>query len=220
MGEVKHVLWTGGWDSTFRVIELYNRGVKLQPLYVIDSSRGSTQKEIETINLLTDLIKTRFNNSNGDILPVELIERKDIRSNLYIKLMYKLIKRRRKIGTQYKWLGYLSKKYEWLEIGFHKKDRDRLINPNQLIKITDDTNCENWIINRRKTSFPIGQLFKNFRFPLVYISKLEMKEYATEHGFLDIMLSTWFCHRSEEKPCGDCAPCKQYVINDFGFRLE
>ena len=47
-----------------------------------------------------------------------------------------------------------------------------------------------------------------------------MKKYAEEHDFIDIMNKTWFCHRSKEKPCGECAPCKQYVIDGFGYRLE
>ncbi|WP_282043983.1 hypothetical protein [Winogradskyella flava] len=220
MNNAKPVLWTGGWDSTFRVIELFNRGIQLQPIYIKDSSRGSMEKEIETISLLTDLIQERFKESKGKILPVKLIDRKDIKSDLYLKMMYKSIKRNQSIGTQYKWLSYLSKDYEGLEIGFHKKDRDRMLKPHELKEIIDETNGKNWIVDPKKTSFIKAQLFKNFRFPLVYISKLEMKDYAEQKGFLDIMLNTWFCHRSEEKPCGECAPCKQYVINDFGFRLE
>lgn len=220
MNKVKHVLWTGGWDSTFRIIELFKRGIILQPLYVIDPSRGSTEKEIETIELLSELINERFKDSNGKILPVKLIHKKEIPKNLYFKLMYKLIKKRQSIGTQYKWLAYLSKQYKGLEIGFHKKDRGRLLNPSELREIVDETNGKNWIVDPKKTSFTKAQLFKNFRFPLVYISKPEMKDYAEENGFLDIMLKTWFCHRSTDKPCGECAPCKQYVINDFGFRLK
>ncbi len=220
MAEVKHVLWTGGWDSTFRIIELFNRDLVLQPIYVIDNSRGSTQKEIETIQLLTDLIHDRFTESKGKILPALLIDKKKIRKNLYIKFLYKSIKKKRPIGTQYKWLGYLSKQYKWLEIGFIKKDTDRLLKPENLKEIIDETHHKNWVVNPRTTNFYIRQLFKNYRFPLIYRSKIDMKAYAEENGFLDIMLQTWFCHRSNDKPCGECAPCKQYVKNGFGFRLE
>ena len=220
MSDSKNVLWTGGWDSTFRIIQLYKRGLTLQPIYVIDSGRKSTQKEIETIQLLTELISSKFNESEGKILPLELIEKKSIPKNLYLKLIYKLIKRRRRIGKQYYWIACLALNYKGLEQGFHKEDRDSLIYFNELLEIEDETGGANWVSHPKKMDFYRRQIFKNIRFPLAYISKLEMKKYAEEHDFIDIMNKTWFCHRSQDKPCGECAPCKQYVIDGFGYRLK
>ena len=220
MKETKNVLWTGGWDSTFRIIQLYSRGLILQPIYVIDSGRPSTQKEIETMHLITEQIHAKFNVPNGKILPVKLIQKDTIPSNLYLKLIYKLIKRNRRIGKQYYWLACLAREYEGLEQGFHKEDRDQLIYLDELSEIKDETSGRNWEVNPKKMDFLRCQIFKNIRFPLAYISKMEMKNYAEEHGFLDIMNNTWFCHSSNEKPCGKCAPCKQYVIDGFGFKLK
>ncbi|QRM89682.1 hypothetical protein FG167_10755 [Lacinutrix sp. WUR7] len=220
MNKTKNVLWTGGWDSTFRVIQLFNRGLTIQPLYVIDSGRPSRFKEIETIHLLTKQIHERFSNSKGEILPVKLIPRKDIPSNLYLKLVYKLIKHKRRIGKQYYWLACLAKEYKGLEQGFHREDRDSLIYFNELEEIIDETNGRNWVASPKNMDFLRKQIFKNYRFPLADISKLEMKQYAEEYDFIDIMNNTWFCHSSNKKPCGECAPCKQYVIDGFGFRLQ
>ena len=64
------------------------------------------------------------------------------------------------------------------------------------------------------------QVFKNMRFPLIYISKIEMKDFAEKNNFLDLMNTTWFCHRSEKLPCGECAPCKQYIIDGFEDRVN
>ncbi len=213
-------LWTGGWDSTFRVIQLYQRGISIQPIYVIDHNRPSSEKEIETIASLAKQIEDKFKDSDGRILPVQLIKRKNIRSNVYLKRIFKSIKRRQPIGKQYYWLACLSKKYGPLEQCFHKEDRDQLISIEELTEIKDETGGKNWVVNRKKMGFLRSQLFKNVRFPLIYISKLEMKSYAEEHGFIDIMDNTWFCHKSGEKPCGGCSPCKQYVIDGFGYRLE
>lgn len=215
-----HVLWTGGWDSTFRIIQLFERDVVIQPIYVKDKGRASTQKEIETIHLLTEQIKTKFKNSEGDILPVKLLEKVDIPSNLYLKLIYKLIKRQRAIGKQYYWLACLTKNYEFTEQCFHSEDRDQLISIDELTEIIDETGGVNWVVNPKKMGFLRSQLFKNVRFPIIYISKLEMKSYAEKHGFIDIMNKIWFCHRSDEKPCGKCSPCTQYVIDGFGDRLK
>ncbi len=222
MKEAKNVLWTGGWDSTFRIIQLYERDLTLQPLYVIDKGRPSTKKEIETIQLLSQQIPGIFKDSKGEILPLKLIKRETIRNDWFIKLIFKLIRwtHKDKIGKQYYWLACLSKEYEGLEQSFHKEDRDQLINLKELTEIKDETGGENWVVNPKKMDFLRRQLFKNTRFPLMYSSKIEMKTFAEKHGFIEILDNTWFCHRSGDKPCGECAPCKQYIIDGFGYRLE
>lgn len=220
MSVEQYALWTGGWDSTFRVIQLYQKDVIIKPIYVIDHNRKSTKKEIETIELLTQKIKDRFKDSKGDIQPPKYIKRRDIPSNLYLKIIYQLIKKKQHIGKQYYWLASLIKQYPNLEQCFHKEDREQLINIDELSEIKDETGSKNWIVNPKKIGFLRSQLFKNVRFPLCYISKLEMKSYAERHGFIDILNDTWFCHRSVDKPCGKCAPCKQYVIDGFGYRIN
>ncbi|MFC0605382.1 hypothetical protein [Winogradskyella pulchriflava] len=220
MSVEQFALWTGGWDSTFRIIQLYQRDVVIKPIYVIDHNRKSAQKEIETIELLTKKIKERFKDSKGAIHPPIFIKRKNIPSNPYLKFIYKQIKKRQRIGKQYYWLASLAKKYPNLEQCFHKEDRDQLISITELTEIKDETGGKNWEVNPKKMGFLKRQLFKNVRFPLCYISKLEMKSQAEEQGFIDILNATWFCHRSGDKPCGECAPCKQYVIDGFGYRLK
>lgn len=219
-----YFLWTGGWDSTFRIIQLYNRDVIIQPIYVVDPGRKSSKKEIETIQLLTEQIKNRFVNSKGEILPVELIQKKNIKNNLFLKLIFKLNRKfyKLRMGKQYYWLACLAKNYNSkLEQCFHlESDRDQLISTKDLQEIVDETGGRNWVVNPKKMSFLKRQIFKNVRFPLMYISKLEMKSYAEAHNFIDIMNNTWFCHRSGDKPCGECAPCKQYVKDGFGYRVN
>ena len=220
MKKIHNILWTGGWDSTFRVIQLYKQNITIQPIYVQDRGRPSTQKEIETIQLLSNQIKKRFKDCNSDILPPIFIKREEIPTDFYLKIIFKLIKRERRIGKQYYWLSCLSKNYKSLEQCFHKEDRDQLISFEELTEITDETGGKNWIVNPKKMGFLRSQLFKKTRFPLMYISKLEMKTEAETNGFIDIMNNTWFCHRSKTMPCGECTPCKQYVIDGFGYRVK
>lgn len=47
--KVVNILWTGGWDSTYRIVELFREQVQIQPIYCCDPSRGSMQKEVETM---------------------------------------------------------------------------------------------------------------------------------------------------------------------------
>lgn len=216
-------LWTSGWDSTFRVIQLYNRGVIIQPVYVLDPGRKSAKKEIETINLLTEQIKNKFQESEGEILPVELIKKKDIKHNYFIKIIFKTLRKfyKPRIGKQYYWLACLSRNEDTgFELCFHKEDREQLISLYEIEEIIDEIGGRNWKVNTKKMNILKQQIFKNMRFPLMYVSKIEMKEYAEKNNFLDIMNNTWFYHRSEDKPCGKCAPCKQYIIDGFEYRVK
>lgn len=47
--EPVYILWTGGWDSTFRVVELSLKNQTIQPLYCVDKNRKSIDKEIEAM---------------------------------------------------------------------------------------------------------------------------------------------------------------------------
>ena len=47
--KVCKILWTGGWDSTYRIVELFREQIQIQPIYCCDPSRGSMQREIETM---------------------------------------------------------------------------------------------------------------------------------------------------------------------------
>jgi len=136
MSKVNNVLWTGGWDSTFRVIQLYRLGGVIQPIYVDDQNRKSKEKELATINKLIVEIPERFNKANGRILPLIIKERKKIASNLYLKLLYKILRKRLALGKQYYWLSCLSQEYENLELSIHKEDMDRFFIPNSLFVLT------------------------------------------------------------------------------------
>lgn len=48
--KVIKILWTGGWDSTFRIVELSRKEVTICPLYVIDNDRKSKNFEIKAMN--------------------------------------------------------------------------------------------------------------------------------------------------------------------------
>jgi len=222
MEKAHNVLWTGGWDSTFRVIQLYRLEATIQPLYVLDQNRTSSKKELEVINKLIEEIPSRFSQAEGEILPLTLIKRQDIPSNLFIKLIHKYLRKKEGLGKQYYWLACLAKEYQnqKLEVSFHKEDLVKFFSKEQLIEIKDETTGSNWLLNTKKIDFIRTHLFSNMTFPLIAITKPEMKIIAENNDFIDLMESTWFCNKSNEKPCGSCNPCKQYVRDGFGYRFK
>lgn len=222
MSDSKNILWTGGWDSTYRVIQLYRLGAKIQPIYVLDNNRISFKKELEVITNLSNEIPASFNQSKGEILPLTIINKKDIPSSLFIKSVYKILRHKKKIGKQYYWLACLAKKYPYknLEVSFHEEDLSKFFTKKQLIKTEEDSFGVNWQINPKKVGFLRRHLFSNMTFPLIEITKPQMKDVSEKNNFLNLMELTWFCHKSNDKPCGKCAPCKQYIRDGFGYRLK
>ena len=220
MEKAINVLWTGGWDSTFRIIQLYRLGATIQPFYIHDHNRKSAKKEIEVMQLLISKIPERFSSKNAKILPLKITKREDVPSNLFLKVIHKILRRRVKMGKQYYWLASFAKINKNLDVSFHKEDLGIFFSKEQLIEIKDNNFGSNWIINPKKVGFLRRYLFENMRFPLIIYTKPEMKDISEKHSFIDLMEMTWFCHYSENKPCGKCNPCKQYVRDGFGYRLQ
>src|SRR5690606_40543452 len=70
-----------------------------------------------------------------------------------------------------------------------------------------------WRIRREHLEEAIG-LFGSFRFPLLDLTKCEMRKAAVAAGFQRLMGLTWFCHSPiHGRACGVCAPCC-YTINE------
>jgi hypothetical protein len=54
------------------------------------------------------------------------------------------------------------------------------------------------------------QLFKNYRFPCIHLSKLEIKQLLKNN---ELLAKTWSCWRPQNGiPCGKCKMCKERVI--------
>ena len=83
---MKHVniLWTGGWDSTFRLCQLSRMdGVEVQPVYFCVqgySDRTNWKKEIEAQNTLLPLLRQKEETKAHILDPVRLTD-KDLPQN-------------------------------------------------------------------------------------------------------------------------------------------
>ncbi len=50
MNEPVHVLWSGGWESTYRVLDLvFTEQAVVQPHYIVDINRPSSLHELRTM---------------------------------------------------------------------------------------------------------------------------------------------------------------------------
>src|SRR5690606_24995576 len=117
---------------TFRIIQLYNLGATIQPIYIVDTGRRSHTKELESIAKIAQLLPSKFPGSAGQLKPLIKIDRKAIPADLYLKLIHLYLRKTMRLGTQYYWLARVAKKYKSLELSLHEEDQERFFNKSQL----------------------------------------------------------------------------------------
>jgi len=208
MGEI-NILWTGGWDSTYRVLELLLiENQTVHPYYIVDPERKSIANEIIAMTRIRDRIKAAFPAKTAELMPLEMFHLEAIQPDKEISEWFQHLRTKTHIGSQYEWLARFAK-YNATELEVC------------LTKLTPDTSelGGDYIYPllrgkghecRIEGPFPEPaiQLFTYFRFPTIHRTKADMRIIAEEQGFIDIMKLTWFCHKPKNGlPCGQCRPC-------------
>lgn len=217
-----NVLWTGGWDSTYRMVELSRRNVTIQPIYCCDPGRQSLEKEKETIERIRKALKNRGGGTKATFLPILYINIEEIPANAKITNAYNHICEKVKLGSQYDWLARLTQLYPKLEIGIEKPAGEYsgcvdAIHTFGNLKKDDDT-IE---IDRNQSSDECVLLFGGFRFPIIELTELDMVKNIQDWGYGDIMQMIWFCHSPiNGRSCGMCRPCQQKMECGMDFLLD
>ena len=207
--KIIEILWTGGFDSTFRVLQLSMVPVTVQPYYLSDNRKSETM-ELNAIENISRLIMhkpaTRF-----ELLPLKYIPINERTASEEVSGAFNRIKSQHHIGSQYEWLACFALIHPGIELGV-------LVDPNwvkllnkfgELKKNFNSDIGDYYVVDTEHSSGDFITLFGNYHFPLAFLKKLEMKEKYIAWGSKDIMELTWFCHTPiNEEPCGKCIPCK------------
>lgn len=220
---VVNLLWTGGWDSTFRLCDLILiQKKRVQPIYIMDPERKSIREEIRAIETIRKLLKEVSLETRELLLPMNARWMGDIALNPTVTARYNnLVQRFGRLGSQYEWLGRFASEcgIDGLELSVESdsftpsgpvfaKLKDYLILQNGNYLLSD---C------LEESDF---ELFRPFHFPLAYTTKLDMLSYAKKRGFYDMMLHSWFCHLPKKgRPCGKCRPCSFVLDEGLAFRV-
>jgi 7-cyano-7-deazaguanine synthase in queuosine biosynthesis len=222
---VVDLLWTGGWDSTFRLLQLSTKDVTVQPHYLADARRKSQSFELNTIRSITDDIRN-LATTRCAIRDLIIVNVSDILQDVEITHAYKKVAENHKLGIQYEWLARYSKIVTNLEIGDENgSSPDSIllgaIRANGAIKkITDDKKGVYYIVDQSVSADHIIKVFGNYHYPILFYNKLEMKREAEELGFIELMNKTWFCHTPiDGQPCGTCVACAGTIKKGLGYRL-
>lgn len=214
--EKVRILWTGGWDSTFRMVELGFRDVIVQPVYVLDPNRTSHNCELKAMKKILDILRndSRFVAEYNDLKVFKL---EDIPKDEKITNAYKIISKETKLGSQYDWLARLGKMYSGMEMGIEKalSGSSRAIDTmNKYCHILYKNEGEGYVA---EDSSEVGKLVLGwFSFPIIQRSEVDMVRQIKEWHCEDVMQHIWFCHNPiDGKPCGFCRPCQEKVASDM-----
>lgn len=120
------LLWTGGWDSTFRV--LYASmvdGKRVEPHYIIDSARPSSLRELDTISHIKSLLRSTNEEAYERVSSLQITSIKEIPDDIGIKNSWNQLKQRAHLGQQYAWLARYAKfkNLTDLELSIHIDDK-------------------------------------------------------------------------------------------------
>lgn len=216
--EPVRLLWTGGWDSTFRLLQLLLSEKKMvQPHYVI-IPQECAGTEIDTIHNIRRQLSRQYPETRDLLLPIEFIDSGKIKPNEKITAAYDAIKEKMYIAVQYEVIARYCEQngYERMEIGIEKNSHShRVIND----YLTDDE-VSVFKIDKEKSPESFYDLFRQIRFPLLEYDKIDMENVARERNWIDVMNMAWFCRRpSKGRPCGFCGPCTDVLIDGMGWRL-
>lgn len=222
MPAVHHVLWTAGWDSTYRVCDLVLRyGRTVQPYYLHDPGRPSARTELAATATLRAAIIAKDPAAVDRLLPLVLHSVLEVQRDDAITVRLQRLRQRASLGDQYDWLARFAAQHQLdgLELSIHADDKAHLF-------LEDRVQLEGHGADRgyrlvRPPAEPDLALFERFRFPVFDLTKLQMAEYAATHGFGDVMEGTWFCHvpMLRRTPCGYCAPCVTTRAEGLGRRV-
>lgn len=218
---IVHVLWTGGWDSTYRIVELSRMEVSILPVYCCDPERESTPEEKKCMLRILEALSAR-EETRAHFFPLQLIDVSAIPENKEITAAHAVLAEECGLGRQYEWLARLAHKYPGLEIGTDRRAQALPTGCRATIMKNGGFTLENGIpvINREEASEECKLVLGNFHFPLADITETEMLENIRAWGYEDIMKLSWFCHAPlNGQPCGMCTPCRHKMENDMAFLL-
>ncbi len=217
-----NLLWTGGWDSTFQLLQLLIiERCEVTPYYIIDYDRKSTKAELNAMELIQKQIVEQHSFTKEFLQPLQFFNIDDIPQNEAITKAYEAIQNENFIGHQYEWLARFCefKGISELQLCIFKDGRvDAAIAD---FKTFNQDEPDIFYIDKEHKGKREYTLFKYFTFPILNLSKHKIKIITQTQNLSDIMALTWFCHRPTKnmKPCGKCHPCLYTAKEGLGSRI-
>ncbi|NUS38387.1 MAG: hypothetical protein HOQ02_05120 [Lysobacter sp.] len=218
-----NLLWTGGWDSTFRLLQLlllYR--LPVVPYYLEDPTRASTPVELRTIERIGAHLRATYPHVRGLLQPLRVATTASVAPVAEIDAALDEIRERVFIGSQYAWLPAFCRQrgIADMEIGVHLDDKVRTLVRPYALEFAHPGGFRSVRVDPAYADTAEFRLFRYFSFPLFHLDKRTMARLAAAEGWSAIMDMTWFCHSPVRgAPCGICAPCVYTIEEGLAYRV-
>lgn len=216
-------LWTGGWDSTYRVLQrvLIERK-PVRPVYVVDRDRGSAYMEVDAMNRLLLTLEADYPRAYALVEPPRYVDRRAILPNAAITEAWQQMKDAYDIGSQYDWLPRLADAADWtrVELSIYGGGRLRPMFGDYVSQVDAADGGTTYAVSDEAPE-AVRLLFGRFSFPFWGTSKREAFAAAESAGLTPLLDDhTWFCFAPRDgRPCGACRPCQFMIKDGLGHRI-
>lgn len=216
-------LWTGGWDSTFRVLQrAMLEQVAVRPCYVVDGNRASSGMELSAMNGLLKTLEANHPDVYARIDTPRYVDRRAIPISGDIQRAWEHLRDTYDIGTQYNWIPNFAEAADWtgVELSVYGGGRLRPMFGDH-IHATEGPDGRTTYVLGPDAPEPQRLVFGRFAFPFWDLDKRRAFALADRAGLTQLLDDhTWFCFTPENgKPCGTCRPCRFMVKDGLGHRI-
>lgn len=220
---MKHVniLWTGGWDSTFRLCQLSRMdGIEVQPVYFYKegtSDRTNWKKEMQAQDTLLPLLRQKEATKARILDPIRLTE-KDLPQSKDFDKAFEKWKSSPLMPGQLHFLGKLPLLFPKLEYCIEGPTLKRRQQGFKLGKTQVFLEEHGFRFHFRPDGYAdmdtsqadpeLKFLWGGFTFPILGITEMAMVPIIRSWGYEDLFKHTWTCDYGGEEPCGVCHNCE------------
>lgn len=230
--EPHHILWTGGYDSTFVLCYYFIiRQEPVQPIYLmcgnIDSKLGITAarqnqaKELETMKRIRRQLLEKYPENAGLLYPTIYVN--SVKKNNEVTRAFQRLHRQNgyfsRAVTQYERIARFS--LDWRRpvlIGLEKCGTG-LDEATQGYRMYEGAWEKCQIMPERmlpEDHKDLWRVFNNIRFPICHLTKEDMRliSLRSKTYFYDMLLDSWSCWfpQSDGSACGQCQMCKTRIV--------
>jgi hypothetical protein len=216
-----HLLWTGGWDSTFRLLQLlFDERTNVQPWYLVHEERPSVPWEYEAMGQIRKALENAMPGARKRLRPTRVVDVGSLAPAPDLTAMAC----RLRLGSQYEWLPRFAREYglDGLEISveFRPGRVQAMLAPLLVESVGPGGLTLRVDPDHIADGDPDLALFSAFSFPLIRVTKQEMLREARARRWEPLLALTWFCHNPKKgRPCGSCTPCLIAVEEGFSHRI-
>jgi hypothetical protein len=217
-----NLFWTGGFDSTFRLLQLVLIEKKcVAPIYLnfpeldgLNIRRQNAQFEIKTIQrIISELNRLGV---GYRIMPLKVITKITLSPEVFesMQILYYDGFLKRAISQYAHMVQYSLDKNIIIEEGAENSPHST---SNKMVK--PYLNSDGLLDLEKIAGTPL-MVIRNLKFPIIHLTKKEMLEIAKKHKFEYILQWTKSCWwpSSTGKPCLKCIMCKDRIIPE-GFSI-